>query len=45
MEVTLEMYSTLFNEITDIERELEVIIQRLKDVQIKVEEMYISADN
>ncbi len=45
MEVTTEMYTKLFNELTNIQEELQKIIERTKDIQLEVEEIYISGDN
>lgn len=45
MEVTTEMYAKLFNELTNVQEELQKIIERTKNIQIEVEEIYISGDN
>ena len=42
MNVTSEMYTRLFNELTDVQRELEKLIERIKLAQIETEEMYIN---
>ena len=42
MNVTSEMYTKLFNEITDIENEMIKLVEKLKNVQIEVEEIYIN---
>ncbi len=41
MEVTTEMYTKLFNELTDITNELERLKERIKNVQLETEEIYI----
>ena len=41
MEVTTEMYARLFNELTDVQKELEKLIERIKNVQMETEELYI----
>lgn len=41
MEITTEMYTRLFNELTDVQRELEKLVERIKKAQTEVEEMYI----
>ncbi len=41
MEVTTEMYTKLFNELTDITNELEKIKERIKSIQLETEEIYI----
>ncbi len=41
MEVTTEMYTKLFNELTDITNELEKLKERIKNIQLETEEMYI----
>ena len=41
MEVTTEMYTKLFNELTDITNELEKIKERIKNIQLETEEIYI----
>lgn len=45
MKITTEMYTKLFNEFTNIQDELQRIIDRTKEIQIEVEEMYISQDD
>ena len=40
MNVTSDMYTKLFNELTDILNEIEVIKERIKKVQIETEEIY-----
>ena len=42
MNVTSDMYTKLFNELTDIMNELEIIKERIKKVQIETEEIYIN---
>ncbi len=42
MEVTTEMYTKLFNAITDIEKELTDIVTKLKLLQLETEEIYTS---
>ena len=42
MNVTSDMYTKLFNELTDIMDELENIKERIKKVQTETEEMYIN---
>ena len=44
MEVKSEMYTKLFNEMTEIEKELQKLIERMKSVQMEVEEMYINEE-
>ena len=44
MEVTTEMYTKLFNELTDITNELEKIKERIKNIQLETEEMYIGQE-
>ena len=41
MEVKTEMYTKLFNELTDITNELEKLKERIKNIQIETEEIYI----
>ncbi len=41
MEVTTEMYTKLFNELTDITNELERLKERIKKIQLETEEIYI----
>ena len=45
MEVTTEMYARLFNELTDVQKELEKLIERIKNVQMETEELYIKEQN
>lgn len=40
--VLKEMYTKLFNEITDIQEELQKIVERLKNIQLETEDMYIN---
>ena len=42
MNVTSEMYTKLFNELTDIINDLENIKERIKKVQSETEEIYIN---
>ncbi len=42
MEVTTEMYTKLFNELTDIMNELEILKERIKNIQLETEEIYIN---
>ena len=42
MNVTSDMYTKLFNELTDVMNELENIKERIKKVQTETEEMYIN---
>ena len=44
MNVTSDMYTKLFNELTDIMNELENIKERIKKVQAETEEIYINSD-
>ena len=44
MEVTTEMYTKLFNELTDITNELEKIKERIKNIQLETEEIYIGQE-
>ena len=44
MKVTSEMYTKLFNELTNIQEELQKIIERAKAVQTEVEEIYINLE-
>ena len=39
MNVTTEMYTKLFNELTDVLNELENIKERIKNIQIETEEI------
>ena len=41
MKTTSEMSTKLFNELTDIQSELEKITERIKQIQIEAEEIYI----
>ena len=45
MKVTSEMYTKLFNEITDIQEELLKLVEKLKNIQLKTEEMYINNED
>ena len=42
MEATTEMYTKLFNELTDISNELERLKERIKNIQLEAEEIYIN---
>ena len=42
MNVTTDMYTKLFNELTDIMNDLENIKERIKKVQLETEEIYIN---
>ena len=42
MEVTTEMYTKLFNELTNITNELERLKEKIKAVQLETEEIYIN---
>ncbi len=42
MNVTSDMYTKLFNELTDIMKDLENIKERIKKVQSETEEIYIN---
>ena len=42
MNITTEMYAKLFNELTDIIKDLENIKERIKKVQSETEEIYIN---
>ena len=42
MNVTSDMYTKLFNELTDIIEDLENIKERIKKVQSETEEIYIN---
>ena len=42
MNVTTEMYTILFNELTDIINDLENIKERIKKVQSETEEIYVN---
>lgn len=44
MKVTTEMYTKLFNELTNIREELQKIIESAKAVQVEVEEIYINLE-
>ena len=44
MKVTTEMYTKLFNELTTIQEELQKIIDRTKEAQIEVEEIFINLE-
>ena len=41
MEIKTEMYTKLFNELTDLQNELIRLTERIKTIQIEVERMYI----
>ena len=41
--VTDEMYYKLFNELTDVLNELEILKDKIKAVQIETEEIYINS--
>ncbi len=45
MKVTSEMYTKLFNEITDVQEELLKLVERLKNIQLETEEMYINNED
>ena len=45
MKVTSEMYTKLFNEISDVQEELQNIVERLKKVQKETEDMYIDSED
>ena len=45
MKVTTEMYTRLFNELTNVKEELEILIERIKQVQIETEDIYINSEN
>lgn len=45
MKPTAEMYIKLFNELTDIQEELQKIIERAKEVQLEVEEIYMNLED
>lgn len=45
MTITNEMYSMLFNHITDIQKDLQRIIDNSQKIQIDVEEKYINKDS
>lgn len=45
MKVTTEMYTKLFNELTDVKKELEVLIERIKTAQTETDEMSINIDH
>ena len=44
MNVTSDMYTKLFNELTDIMNELENIKERIKKVQTETEDIYINSN-
>ncbi len=44
MEVTTEMYTKLFNKLTDISNELEMLKEKIKAVQLETEEVYIGQE-
>lgn len=41
MEIKTEMYTKLFNELTDLQNDLSKLVERIKNVQIEVEKIYI----
>jgi len=45
MKVTSEMYTKLFNEITDVQEELLKLVERLKNIQLETEDMYINNED
>ena len=45
MQVTQEMYTKLFNAMTDAKKQLEEAFELLERAQIETEEMYISQEN
>jgi len=45
MKVTTEMYTKLFNAMTDAKKQLEKAFELLERAQIETEEMYISQEN
>ncbi len=45
MKVTSEMYTKLFNEITDVQAELLKLVERLKNIQLETEDMYINNED
>ncbi len=45
MKVTSEMYTKLFNEITDVQEELLKLVERLKNIQLETEEIYINNED
>lgn len=45
MNVTTEMYTKLFNELTNVKEELEMLIERIKQIQIETEDIYINSEN
>ena len=45
MKVTSEMYTKLFNEISDVQEKLQNIVERLKKVQKETEDMYINSED
>ena len=40
---TSQMYTKLFNELTDIYNELEKLKERIKNIQIETEELYLES--
>ena len=42
MEVTTEMYTKLFNELTNMTNELERLKERIKNIQLEAEEIHIN---
>ncbi len=45
MKVSMEMYTKLFNAVTDATCMLEEASKLLRDAQLKVEDIYINLDN
>lgn len=45
MQVTQEMYTKLFNAMTDAKTQLEKAFELLDQAQLEAEEMYISKEN
>lgn len=41
MDIKTEMYTKLFNELTDLQNDLSKLVERIKNVQIEVEKIYI----
>ena len=44
MNITPEMYTKLFNELTDILNEIEIIKEKIIKVQRETEDMYINSE-
>ena len=44
VQITSKMYTRLFNEVTDIKNELYKLAERMNDVQVEVEEVYINQE-